>query len=42
VAELAGIPVQTLATKLKRRTEFSVGEARKIARALNEHGLAVR
>jgi predicted RNase H-like HicB family nuclease len=42
LAELAGIPGQTLATKLKRRTEFSVGESRKISRALREHGLAVR
>jgi predicted RNase H-like HicB family nuclease len=42
LAELAGIPGQTLATKLKRRTPFSVAEARKISRALKEHGLAVR
>ena len=41
LAELAGIPGQTLATKLKRRTPFSVGEARRISRALREHGLAV-
>ena len=42
LAELAGIPGQTLATKLKRRTPFSVGESRKLSRALREHGLAVR
>ncbi|MBI4659924.1 MAG: type II toxin-antitoxin system HicB family antitoxin [Verrucomicrobia bacterium] len=41
LAELAGIPGQTLATKLKRGTPFSVGEARRISRALREHGLAV-
>jgi predicted RNase H-like HicB family nuclease len=41
LAELAGIPGQTLATKLKRRTPFSVGESRKLSRALREHGLAV-
>jgi len=42
LAELAGISGQTLATKLKRGTEFKIGEARKIARALKEHGLAIR
>ena len=42
LAELAGIPGQTLAAKLKRRTPFSVGESRKISRALRDHGLAVR
>ena len=41
LAELAGIPGQTLATKLKRGTPFSVAEARKISRALRAHGLAV-
>jgi len=41
LAELSGIPGQTLATKLKRHTPFSVGEARKISRALRDHGLAV-
>jgi predicted RNase H-like HicB family nuclease len=41
LAELAGIPGQTLATKLKRGTPFSVAEARKISRTLREHGLAV-
>jgi predicted RNase H-like HicB family nuclease len=42
LAKLAGIPGQTLATKLKRRTPFSVTEARRISRALRDHGLAVR
>ena len=42
LAELAGISGQTLATKLKRHTEFKISEARKIARALREHGLALR
>lgn len=42
LAELAGIPGQTLATKLKRRTPFSIGESRSLSRALKEHGLAVR
>jgi len=41
LAELAGIPGQTLATKLKRGTPFSVGESRRIYRALRDHGLAV-
>jgi len=42
LAVLAGIPGQTLATKLKRRTPFSVGESNRISRALRDHGLAVR
>jgi predicted RNase H-like HicB family nuclease len=42
LAELAGIPGQTLAAKLKRGTPFSVGESRKISRALRDSGLAVR
>ena len=42
LAELSGIPGQTLATKLKRKTPFSVGESRRISRTLREHGLAVR
>ena len=42
LAELAGIPVQTLASKLKRGTELNVGESRKIVRALEKHGLAIR
>lgn len=42
LAKLAGIPGQTLATKLKRRTPFSIAEARRISRALRDHGLAVR
>ena len=41
LAELAGIPGQTLATKLKRGTPFSVAEARKISRALHAQGLAM-
>lgn len=41
LAELAGIPGQTLATKLKRGTEFNVGESRKIARTLGERGLTL-
>jgi predicted RNase H-like HicB family nuclease len=42
LAELSGIPGQTLATKLKRGTEFNIGESRRIARALGEKGLALR
>ncbi len=42
LAVLAGIPAQTLATKLKRLTPFSVGESNKISRTLRDHGLAVR
>jgi predicted RNase H-like HicB family nuclease len=42
LAELSGIPGQTLATKLKRGTQFDVGESRKIARALEECGIALR
>ncbi len=42
LAELSGIPGQTLATKLKRGTPFSVGESRRISRALREHGLTIR
>jgi predicted RNase H-like HicB family nuclease len=41
LAELAGIPGQTLATKLKRGTEFDVGESRRIARILDERGLTL-
>jgi predicted RNase H-like HicB family nuclease len=41
VAQLSGIPVQTLATKVKRGTEFSVGESRRIARTLSEHGVTI-
>jgi predicted RNase H-like HicB family nuclease len=41
LAELAGIPGQTLATKLKRGTPFSVAEARKISRALHAQGLVM-
>ena len=41
LAELAGIPGQTLATKLKRGTPFSTAEAKRISRALREHGLVV-
>jgi predicted RNase H-like HicB family nuclease len=42
LAKLAGISGQTLATKLKRGTEFKVGEARKLAQALRDHGLAIK
>jgi predicted RNase H-like HicB family nuclease len=42
LAKFAGIPGQTLAAKLKRRTPFSVTEARRISRAFRDHGLAVR
>jgi len=42
LAKLAGISGQTLATKLKRGTPFSVGESRRISRALQDHGLTVR
>jgi len=42
IAELAGIPGQTLATKLKRRTELTASEARRIARALTKRGLTIR
>jgi predicted RNase H-like HicB family nuclease len=42
LAEPAGIPGQTLAAKLKRRTPFSAGESRRISRALRDHGLSVR
>ena len=42
LAKLAGISGQTLATKMKRGTEFKIGESRKIARALREHGLVIK
>lgn len=42
IAELAGIPGQTLATKLKRRTELTASEARRIARASTKRGLTIR
>lgn len=41
LAELAGISGQTLATKIKRGTEFKASEARKITRALKKHGLVI-
>ena len=41
LAELSGIPVQTLATKMNRRTELSSAESKRIMRALNESGLAL-
>ena len=41
IAELAGIPVQTLASKVNRGTELNVGESRKIARVLRSHGLTI-
>jgi len=42
LAKLSGIPSQSLATKLRRKTPFSIGESRSISRALREHGLALR
>lgn len=42
LAELSGIPVQTLATKMNRGTELSVAESRRVSRALEESGLALR
>jgi len=42
LADLAGIPGQTLATKLKRGTEFDAGQSRKLVRALGDRGLALR
>jgi predicted RNase H-like HicB family nuclease len=42
LAELSGIPGQTLATKIKRGTPISATESRRITRTLREHGLAVR
>jgi len=42
LAKLAGISGQTLATKMKRGTEFKIGESRKIARALREYGLLLK
>ena len=42
IAKLANIPGQTLASKIKRRTPFSVGEARKLNRVFYEHGLTVQ
>ena len=41
IAKLANIPGQTLVSKIKRRTPFSVGEARKINRVFHAHGLTV-
>ena len=38
---ISAIPGQTLATKLKRGTPFSVAESRRLARTFQEHGLAV-
>lgn len=42
IAKRAGIPVQTLAAKVKRGTELSVGESHKIARALSDYGVRIR
>ena len=42
LGKLAGIPGQTLATKLKRGTEFRASESRRLARALGDRGLAIR
>jgi predicted RNase H-like HicB family nuclease len=41
LAELSGIPGQTLATKLRRLTEFTPTEADRITQALDMHGLAL-
>jgi predicted RNase H-like HicB family nuclease len=41
IAELAGIPVQTLAAKVKRGTELSLGESRRIAQALSGQGVFI-
>jgi predicted RNase H-like HicB family nuclease len=42
LAELSGIPGQTLATKLSRGTELDVGESHKLARTLEEFGLTLK
>jgi predicted RNase H-like HicB family nuclease len=42
LAQLAGISGQTLASKLKRGTEFDAGQSRKLVRALGDRGLALR
>jgi predicted RNase H-like HicB family nuclease len=41
LAELSGIPVQTLATKMRRGTELSVTESWRVSHALEESGLAL-
>ncbi|HEY0967508.1 MAG TPA: type II toxin-antitoxin system HicB family antitoxin [Opitutaceae bacterium] len=41
VAKEAGIPVQTLAAKVKRGTELNVGESHRIARVLSDHGVSI-
>jgi predicted RNase H-like HicB family nuclease len=41
LAKLSGISGQTLATKLKRGTEFSMSESRRLVRALGGHGLTL-
>jgi predicted RNase H-like HicB family nuclease len=41
LAKAAGIPGQTLATKLKRQTPFHTGEARSLSRALASHGIGL-
>jgi predicted RNase H-like HicB family nuclease len=41
LAELSGISGQTLATKMRRGTEFSADESGRIARALGSQGLAL-
>lgn len=38
LADLAGIPVQSLATKLKRRTQLSTAESRRLAGVLQDYG----
>jgi hypothetical protein len=41
IAELSAMPVQSLATKVRRGTELSAGEARRIARTRSEHGVTI-
>jgi len=41
LAEIAGIPGQTLATKLKRGTELNLVESKKIVRALGGYGISL-
>jgi len=42
LAALSGIPGQTLATKLRRGTEFSAGESNNLARVFGDYGLALK
>ncbi len=41
VARLANMPVQTLASKLKRGTAFTADEAQRLGGVLQAHGVAV-